>query len=279
MKFRTRSCFLAAGLLWTGGSVALADDLVTAPPMLQIIAAQEKAETHGADGHAAEGSHGAQGGHDAHSDHDAHGEGHHHAEPSDLGLSNLGEGWSEPFEEREREGRAPRFNLFKSRQGFLERILLVDYTYTSGLEKRSFDEHETAVGLEWAFSRRFQLGLETFYTWQRPLAVDGRRGDGLRWDASTRLQLIDTNDRAYNFQIHVITPQSHVDAAQTELAFTLAGFEDLTDTLGLCARDCITTSSMPISSGRAATVQTASPRTSCATTSASPKRSPIPRHP
>jgi hypothetical protein len=47
------------------------------------------------------------------------------------------------------------------------------------------------------------------------------------------LQLIDTADRAYNFQVHVVTPENHLDAPQTQIAFALAGFEDLTKMLGL----------------------------------------------
>lgn len=167
-----------------------------------------------------------------------HGDGHHeHEEPSDLTLRDFfSTGWGEKFEERHREGVAPRFNLFKSRQGFLERIGFVRYAFTDGADGGLVKEHELAGGFEWAFDRRIQVGVEALYTWQRRGAEadqPGRNNDGLRWDFSTRLQLIDTAVRAYNFQFHVVTPNSNIDAAQTELAFTLAGFEDLTKTLGL----------------------------------------------
>ncbi len=202
---------LAVGVTLTLGGLAPADEPKA-----------EHAEAHGAEAHGAEG-------HEGH-----HEAGEHREEPSDLFLSDFfSAGWRESFEEREREGRAPRFNLFKSRQGFLERIASVNYAYTNGADESRINEREFSLGLEWAFNRRFQLGVEPSYTWQRPRGDEGRRGDGLRWDVSTRLQLIDTADSAYNFQVHVLTPNRHLDAEQTELAFTLAGFEDLTKTLGL----------------------------------------------
>jgi hypothetical protein len=175
----------------------------------------------------------------AHLPSDEHGEaeheaGEHREQPSDLFLSDFfSTGWRERFEERPSEGRAPRFKLFKSRQGFLERIAIGSYTYTNGVDAGNFNEHEVAAGLEWAFNRRVELDIEPFYTWQRPGREEGRHADGLRWAFGTLFQLIDTADRAYNFQIHAITPNRHLDAEQTELAFAVAGFEDLTETLGL----------------------------------------------
>ena len=58
---------------------------------------------------------------------------HHAEEPADLFPCDFFRtGWDEPFEERPREGRAPRFNLFKSRQGFLERIALAGTRQVDG---------------------------------------------------------------------------------------------------------------------------------------------------
>ncbi|HMF12632.1 MAG TPA: hypothetical protein VKE94_10010 [Gemmataceae bacterium] len=163
-----------------------------------------------------------------------HEHGGHHEQPSDLYACDFFRtGWGERFEERPSEGRAPRFKLFKSRQGFLERIAFGAYAYTNGLDAGNVNEHELAAGLEWAFNRRFEFDVEPFYTWQRPSTEEGRHADGLRWDFGTRFQLLDTADRAYNFQIHVVTPNRHLDADQTALGFALAGFEDLTNTLGL----------------------------------------------
>jgi hypothetical protein len=216
-RIRIRLVLLAAWAIWAGSGTA------AEPPSPPVAGAAGPEEGH-AGGEGAEG-------------HEGHHEGHegedHEKEPSDLSLCDFfTAGWDEPFEERPREGRAPRFNLFKSRQGFLERIGFLGYSYTNGLDGGQ-NEHELSGGVEWAFNRRFQVGVESFYTWQRPSSADSRRGDGLRWEFSTRFQLIDTADRAYNFQIHVVTPDSTLDAPQTELAFTLAGFEDLTKTLGL----------------------------------------------
>src|SRR5262249_38104323 len=87
--------------------------------------------------------------------------GEHHEQPSDLFPCDFFRaGWAEPFEERPSEGRAPRFKLFKSRQGFLERIAVGGYTYTNGVDAGNFNEHELAAGLEWAFNRRFAFEIE-----------------------------------------------------------------------------------------------------------------------
>ena len=220
---RAERGLLTAGLLLICAAMARAGEPIAEPPDRgsSPVAAPSSAEPAP---HLPNGEHGDAG-------HEAEG---HHEQPSDLFLRDFFRtGWDERFEERPSEGRAPRFRLFKSRQGFLERIAEVSYAYTNGADADKVNEHELAVGLEWAFNRRFALGIEPFYTWQRPSSEEGRRGDGLRWDFATAFQLVDTADRAYNFQVHVVTPNSRLDTVQTELAFTLAGFEDLTKTLGL----------------------------------------------
>ncbi len=215
---RIRLAFFAAWAIWAGGATA-------AEPPAPASAAPA------GEGHKAEGGEGE--GHEGRHEEEHEG-GEHKEEPSDLLLRDFfTSGWDEPFEERPREGRAPRFNLFKSRQGFLERIGFLGYAYTNGQDGGGLNEHELSGGIEWAFDRRFQLGAESLYTWQRPTRPDSRRAEGLRWDFSTRLQLIDEADRAYNFQIHVVTPDNSLRASQTELSFALAGFEDLTETFGL----------------------------------------------
>jgi hypothetical protein len=217
------SGLLAAGLLLIAAGMATAGDPIPEAPkresaLIALTTSSEPAAHLPSDGH-------GEAGHEA---------GEHHEQPSDLFPCDFFRtGWVEPFEERPREGRAPRFKLFKSRQGFLERIAVGGYTYTNGVDAGNFNEHELAAGLEWAFNRRFAFEIEPFYTWQRPSSDQGRHADGLRWNFGTLFQLIDTADRAYNFQLHAITPNRHLDAEQTELSFALAGFEDLTKTLGL----------------------------------------------
>jgi len=214
---------LTAGLLLIGAGTARADEPIPQTPnRASSLTVPTTSPEPGA--HLPGNGHG-EAGHEA---------GEHHEAPSDLFPCDFFRiGWAEPFEERPREGRAPRLKLFKSRQGFLERIALGGYTYTNGVDVGNFNEHELAAGLEWAFNRRFAFEIEPFYTWQRPSREQDRHADGLRWNFGTLFQLIDTADRAYNFQIHAITPSRHLDAEQTELSFALAGFEDLTKTLGL----------------------------------------------
>lgn len=168
---------------------------------------------------------------DKHDEGHDHG-GHQHHEPPDLGLRDfLTSGWTDKFEERERQGRAPRFNLFKTRQGFLERIVAVNYGFQYRVEHGQFDEHEAAVGIEYALNRRFEIDIEPLYTWKFARG-DRRSQDGLRWETGLRFQLIDTADWAVNYQVRVATPNSHVDQRQTGIGSVLAGFNDLTK-LGL----------------------------------------------
>src|SRR5262249_3464703 len=160
----------AAGLLFTGAGMATAGDPIPEAPkresaLIGLTTSSEPAAHLSRDGH-------------GEAEHEA---GEHHEQPSDLSPCDFFRtGWAEPFEERPSEGRAPRFKLFKSRQGFLERIAVGGYTYTNGVDAGNFNEHELAAGLEWAFNRRFAFEVEPFYTWQRPSCEQGRHADGLR---------------------------------------------------------------------------------------------------
>ena len=172
---------------------------------------------------------------DPHAKHDDHGghDDHKHHEPPDLGLRDfLTTGWDEKFEERHRKGVAPRFNLFKTRQGFLEQIFAVDYGYLSRTDGGRFNEHEAAAGFEYALNRRFEIDAKPFYTWKTSRGERASQ-NGLRWDLGTRFQLIDTTDTAVNVQLRVVTPSAHLEDRQTTLGFVFAGFNDLTKH-GLC---------------------------------------------
>jgi len=153
---------------------------------------------------------------------------HEHHEPTDLRLFDFfNTGWTENFEDRERAGKAPRLNLFKTRQGFLEREATFNYGFERRADQGQFDGQEASIGFEYALNRRFEMDVEPFYTWKRTLGPRDNQS-GLQWDLGTRFQLIDTEDTAVNFQLRVLTPQAHLDESQTTLAPLLAGFNDLT---------------------------------------------------
>jgi hypothetical protein len=164
-------------------------------------------------------------------------------EPSDLTLHNLfSEGWFERFHERSREGRAPRFHYFTTRQPTLEREIRFNYAFVDD-EEQEADVHEIGLVGEWALNRRFSIELEPTYTWAF-LHSEGRRDRseaGFR--AITFFQLVDTYCSALNVQFAVTLPPDAVELEegeeedifleqnhqQTFLSVALAGFQDLTD--------------------------------------------------
>ena len=154
---------------------------------------------------------------------------HERKDPPDLMLSNFfSAGWKDKFEEHPDEGRAPRFSLFQSRQGFLERVAALKFTETHGLEKKTFDENEPAAELEYAMNRRFELDVEAFNVTQVPQTLEGRSGDDTRFTLGLRFALIDTAWTAWSFEPRVTTRSPALGEPQTELSFAVAGFQDLT---------------------------------------------------
>jgi len=74
----------------------------------------------------------------------------------------LDHGWRRILRNANGKGRAPRFNLFKTRQGFLERHRQLNYAFQSRADNGRFDEHELARRIEYASIRRFEIDLEPF---------------------------------------------------------------------------------------------------------------------
>jgi hypothetical protein len=166
-------------------------------------------------------------------EHDDHSEKHddddkHHEEPPDLGLRDFfTNGWDEKFEEREHKGRAPRLDLFRTRQGFLEQEMIASYGFNNQAANGNFNETQIGLTFEYAFNRRFEIDVGPYYTWRStrgPAAAER----GFESDNGVRLQLIDTADTAINFQLRVLTPSAQLEDPQTTLGFVLAGFHDLT---------------------------------------------------
>lgn len=150
-------------------------------------------------------------------------------DPPDLRLADFfSTGWRDAFAEHPDEGRAPRFSLFKSRQGFLERVALFKAQETRGLEKRSTDEHEQAIEIEYALNRRFELDFEAFHVRQHPVLDEGRSGEDARYLLGARFALVDTKWCAYTFEPRITTRSSLLGDDRAILDLSLAGFHDLT---------------------------------------------------
>lgn len=172
--------------------------------------------------------HDPKGGHDEHGangHHEAHEEHEHEHEPSDLTLSNFGEGWNEKYEEREREGRAVRLPLFGVRKGFLTRELFLGYEGEFNAEAGELDRHSAIGGVSLPLNRRFELAFEPSYSWLK--RDDGSTASGARYLTTASVQLIDTHDTAVNVSLGVLTPNSIIATHTTELEFILAGWQDL----------------------------------------------------
>ena len=151
----------------------------------------------------------------------------------DLTIQNfLSAGWREEFEERPHSGHALRGRLFRTRPGFLERELRVDFRAGQGSEER---EYELEPEIELPLNRRFQIELEPEYVW-----IDGRDGEpdghGPTWSARAALQGIDTSDTALNAQLGIEVPSGgDLEERRTDVNLALAGFRDLGARIGVQA--------------------------------------------
>jgi hypothetical protein len=156
------------------------------------------------------------------------------ADPPPLTLGNFfTAGWDEDFTRRSSEGRAPDLALLRVQTNFMEREVRVNYAYTNNIHNAK-QENLTSLDyfLAYAFNRRFMLEVLGNEQW-----VDGR---GKNPDLSGptarlvgRVQLVSTAESSYSFNFQTIAPDNSLGQHQTTLSYGLAGFEDLTNRLGL----------------------------------------------
>jgi hypothetical protein len=172
---------------------------------------------------------------DAHATDCLDGKGHHREDdPPDLTLWNLfTAGWNEEFTRRSSEDRAPDLALLRVQTNFMEREFRVNYASESNVRsktQKSIDNLDYLVA--YAFNRRFMLEVLGNEEW-----IDGR---GKSPDSSGptarfigRVQLVSSADTSISFNFQDIAPDNSLGQHQTTLSYGLAGFEDLTHTLGL----------------------------------------------
>lgn len=168
-------------------------------------------------------------------------------EPQSLNLLNFfSSGWDKPFRNRSRVGRSPRLHLFTTKQPFLDREARLNYNFIGNGEFGLANLHELDFEFEIPFDRRYMIDVEPRYTW-----IDGRNGardtNALGVSLISYFQLFDMHDTAMNFQFGVTPPTQGLgieieeepsEALQggrepLELNFVLAGWQDLTQSLGL----------------------------------------------
>ena len=167
-------------------------------------------------------------------------------EPEPLTLLNFfSAGWDKPFRNRSRFGRAPRLHLFTTKQPFLDREVRGNFNFLGNAEFGLANIYEVDFEFEIPFNRRYMIDVEPRYSW-----IQGRRGsrdvDALGLSLINFFQLVDTYDTTFNFQFGVTPPTEGLgieveeeeseelqgQSEPTELNFVLAGFQDVTHTLG-----------------------------------------------
>jgi hypothetical protein len=155
-------------------------------------------------------------------------------DPPPLYLSNFfSAGWDEEFTRRKSEDRAPDLALLRVQTNFMERELRMNYFYEPSIRSRT----QTALNsfdyfLAYAWNRRFMLEVLGNEQW-----IDGRGRTADVYGAAPRfvgrLQLISDADTSISFNFQVISPNPSLGVRTTTFSYGLAGFEDLTHTLGL----------------------------------------------
>jgi hypothetical protein len=160
--------------------------------------------------------------------------GRENRDPPNLTLGNFfSAGWNEEFTRRSSENRAPDLALLRVQTNFMEREFRINYVFVNNFRnKTQSNGNSEDAFIAYAFNRRFMLEVLENYQW-----FDGR---GSTPDASGptarlvgRVQLISTPESSYAFNFQWITPDPGLGIHQTNFSYGAAGFEDLTQRLGL----------------------------------------------
>jgi hypothetical protein len=155
-------------------------------------------------------------------------------EPPPLTLANFfTAGWNEEFTRRDSEGRAPDLALLRVQTNFMEREVRVNYFFENNIhnaKQSNIDSLDAFIA--YAFNRRFMLEVLGNYQWIDPRGKNpDNSGPAVRLVG--RVQLISTEESSYSFNFQAITPDPGLGVHQTTLSYGAAGFEDLTNRLGL----------------------------------------------
>jgi hypothetical protein len=153
-------------------------------------------------------------------------------ELTDLIFSNFfSAGWNESWTRRSRGDNTPDMALLRVQTNFLTDVFRLDYAYQENLKAASVRGTEAVTGtLEYAFNRRFELGLVGYYNW-----IDSRMGEDLEGateGAFARLQWVDTATSSLTTTLRVALPNHDLGGKETTISLAIAGWQDLAS-LGL----------------------------------------------
>jgi hypothetical protein len=152
---------------------------------------------------------------------------------SDLTPLNLfSAGWGEPWFKRPRRGLAPDMALLRVQLNFMERTFRLDDAYQHHVQDGKNKSINFAQAfMPYAFDRRIAVEVSANYQWNERVAGPDLNGGGGAIGA--RLQLVDTEGSSLLFGVRAQAPNRGLNETRTTLGFSLAGFNDLTEPLGL----------------------------------------------
>jgi hypothetical protein len=154
-------------------------------------------------------------------------------QPPDLTLGNFfSAGWEESWTKRPHANRAPDMALLRVQTNFLEREFRLNYLFEDEINSRSRKSLSEVEGLiAYGLNRRFMIEVITGY--DDFAARNGPNAQGPAGAVAGRVQLVDTAESSYSFNVRVSSPNRGTGERQTKFSYGLAGFEDLTRRLGL----------------------------------------------
>lgn len=154
-------------------------------------------------------------------------------QPSDLTLGNFfSAGWDEPWTKRSHANRAPDMALLRVQTNFLEREFRLNYLFEDEIHSGTRKSLNAVEGLiAYGLDRRFMLEVVTGY--DDFATRHGPDAEGPSGALVGRVQLVDTAESSYSFNVRVTSPNRGTGERQTKFSYGLAGFEDLTRGLGL----------------------------------------------
>lgn len=146
-------------------------------------------------------------------------------EPTDLGLGNFFTGWDQPEAERHRATKD--MALFRVETAYVEKEFRLDFVHSNYRGDSTYSGgYATKASLAYAVSRRLQLEVSGLYAWN---VLPGEPPpNGAAASVSLRFALVEAAYMNYAFQVELETPNRGIGEGGTAMAYSLAGWQDMT---------------------------------------------------
>lgn len=148
---------------------------------------------------------------------------------SNLTLGNLfSEGWDQPWIKRPNPDGAPDMALLRVQTNFLSQYVRADFFSEQGLTStKNQVENLANFSVGKSLNRRFMTLAYGYYEWLEARTAI-RSANAFNFALAERVQLIDIPGAAYDFNLKVTSPAKQVGSDLTTLAYSFAGWQDLT---------------------------------------------------